>query len=103
MALLRRRSGVGAAHLCLRGDRDASRPHANLAATENNAGAPSMAPNSLLVLALISLSAGADSLGFIHASKIWQQEKIQVECWQPLANGQRPLTRYPPSLSTAVP
>ena len=35
-----------------------------------------MSPNSLLVLALISLSAGADSLGFIHAAKIWQKDTI---------------------------
>jgi hypothetical protein len=35
-----------------------------------------MSPNSLLVFALISLSAGADSLGFIHAAKIWQQDTI---------------------------
>lgn len=35
-----------------------------------------MSPNSLFVFALISLSAGADSLGFIHAAKIWQKDTI---------------------------
>jgi hypothetical protein len=46
-----------------------SPPHkTNLAAT--------MTPNTLLVFALISLSACADSLGFIHAARIWQKDAI---------------------------
>jgi hypothetical protein len=46
-----------------------------------------MSPNSLLVFALITLSAGADSLGFIHAAKIWQGDTISWSnvVWSTLA------------------
>jgi hypothetical protein len=62
--------------LCHRGDRGTSCRRANLAASQKQPWHTSMAPNSLLVFALISLSAGADSFGFIHAAKIWQQDTI---------------------------
>ena len=32
-----------------------------------------------------------------------QNPNIQSACWQPLANGQRPLTRQPPAAASAVP
>jgi hypothetical protein len=46
---------------------------------------------------------GAPSARGFPLSAMTQNPNIQSACWQPLANGQRPLTRQPPAAGSAVP
>jgi hypothetical protein len=48
----------------------------NTLAAQDNPQVRPMPANSMLVFALIVLSACADSIGFIHAAKIWQKDTI---------------------------